>query len=83
VVRTKHVGPIPNPPIPPQELQRLRRRFVSLMILQGVLAAAALIFAAAYFAWRQAWGLPAFAIALVAGVAAQVRFIWTFRNGGS
>jgi hypothetical protein len=73
----------PNSPIPPQEVQRLRRRFVTLMIVQGVLFVAALAFAAAYFALRQAWGLPAFAIALVAGVAAQVRFIWMFRNGGS
>ena len=72
-----------NPPISPQELQRLRRRFVALMILQGVLGAAALAFAVAYFALHQAWGLPAFAIALVAGLAAQIRFIWKFRNGGS
>jgi hypothetical protein len=72
-----------NPPISPHDLQRLRRRFISLMILQGALAAVALVFAAAYFALHQAWGLPAFAIALAAGVAAQVRFIWTFRNGGS
>ena len=71
----KHMGP--------QELQRLRRRFVSLMIVQGVLAAAALAFAAAYFGLRQAWGLPAFVIALIVGMAAQVRFIWMFRNGGS
>jgi hypothetical protein len=72
-----------NPPITPQEVQRLRRRFVTLLIVQGVLAAAALAFAVAYFGLRQAWGLPAFAITLVVGAAAQVRFIWMFRNGGN
>jgi hypothetical protein len=72
-----------NPPILPPEVRRLRRRFVSLMILQGVLGAAALAFAVAYFAFRLAWGLPAFAIALVAAVIAQIRFVWLFRNGGS
>ena len=72
-----------NPPILPPEVQRLRRRFVSLMILQGVLGVAALAFAVAHFAFRLAWGLPAFAIALVAAVIAQIRFVWLFRNGGS
>ena len=72
-----------NPPILPPELRRLRRRFAGLMILQGVLGAAALAFGVAYFAFRQTWGLPAFAIALVAAAIAQVRFILMFRNGGS
>jgi len=72
-----------NPPISPQELQRLRRRFVALMILQGSLGLAALAFAAAYFALHQAWGLPAFAITLAVAVAGQIRFIWLFKSGGS
>jgi hypothetical protein len=72
-----------NPPILPPELRRLRRRFVSLMILQGVLGAAALAFAVAYFAFKLAWGLPAFAIALLVALIAQIRFVWTFRNSGS
>lgn len=72
-----------NPPILPPELQRLRRRFVTLMILQGVLGAAALAFAFAYFALHLAWGLPAFAIVLAVALIAQIRFIWKFRNGGS
>ena len=71
-----------NPP-PPPDLQRLRRRFVTSMIVQGLLVAAALAFAFAYFALRQPWGLPAFAAALAIALAAQVRFIWTFRNGGN
>jgi hypothetical protein len=72
-----------NPPILPPELQRLRRRFVALMILQGLLGALALAFAVAYFALHIAWALPAFAIALAVALAAQIRFIWTFKNGGS
>jgi hypothetical protein len=72
-----------NAPILPPELQRLRRRFVTLMILQGALGAAALAFAVAYFAFHLAWGLPAFAVALAAALIAQIRFVWTFRNGGS
>ena len=72
-----------NPPMLPPDLQRLRRRFVSLMILQGMLGAAAIAFGVAYFALKLAWGLPAFAIALVAALIAQIRFVWTFRNGGS
>lgn len=72
-----------NPPILPPDVQRLRRRFVSLMILQGVLAAAALAFAVAYFVLKVAWGLPAFAVSVAAALIAQIRFIWTFRNGGS
>lgn len=71
-----------NPPILPPEVQRLRRRFVSLMILQGILAVAALAFAVAYFAFRLAWGLPAFAIALLVALVAQIRFVWMFRNSG-
>ena len=72
-----------NPPILPPEAERLRRRFVSLMIVQGVLGAAALAFAVAYFAFKLAWGLPAFAIALAVALIAQIRFVWMFRNGGS
>jgi hypothetical protein len=72
-----------SPPTPPPDLQRLRRRFVTLMIVQGLLLVAALAFAVTYFALRQAWGLPAFAAALAIALAAQVRFIWKFRNGGS
>ncbi len=72
-----------NPPILPPEAQRLRRRFVSLMILQGVLGAAAFAFAVAYFAFRLPWGRPAFAIAVAAALIAQIRFVWMFRNGGS
>jgi hypothetical protein len=70
-------------PMLPPELQRMRRRFVILMIVQGVLGAAAIAFAAAYFAFRLGWALPAFAIALVVAVVAQVRFIWMFRRDGS
>ena len=72
-----------NPPILPPDVQRLRRRFLSLMVLQGVLGAAAIAFAVAYFVFRLAWGLPAFAAALAAALVAQIRFIWMFRNGGS
>jgi hypothetical protein len=72
-----------NPPILPPEAERLRRRFVSLMILQGILGAAALAFAAMAFAFKLAWGLPAFAIAVAAALIAQIRFVWLFRNGGS
>jgi len=69
-----------NPPILSPELQRLRRRFVSLMIVQACLAAAAVVFALAYFVAHLAWGLPAFAAALGVAVVAQVRFIWMFRS---
>jgi hypothetical protein len=72
-----------NPPILPPELQRQRRRFVNLLILQGVLGGGAFIFAVAYFAFHRAWGLPGFGIALAAALAAQIRFVWLFRNGGS
>jgi hypothetical protein len=72
-----------DPPILPPELQRLRRRFVSLIILQAMLGAAAIAFAVAYFALKLPWGLPAFAIALVAALICQIRFIWLFRSGGS
>lgn len=72
-----------DPPILPPELQRLRRRFVALMILQGVLCVVAIAFAAAYFALHLAWGLPAFAIAAAAALAAQIRFIWIFQKSRS
>jgi hypothetical protein len=72
-----------NPPMLPPELQRLRRRFVTLMIVQGVLSAAAIAFGVAYFVFKLGWGLPAFAIALAAALVAQLRFVWMFRNGGS
>ena len=65
---------------PPPELARLRRRFIGLMIAQGVLGAAATGFALAFFMFHQSWGLPAFAIALAAAVVAQVRFIWMFKT---
>ena len=64
--------------IPPQDIARLRRRFVHLMIAQGALGAAAIAFALAGFAFHQPWGLPAFAVALGAAVVVQVRFIWMF-----
>ena len=72
----------PNPPPPdgPPDLTRLRRRFVALMVVQGVLGAVAVAFATAYFALDLAWGLPAFAVALGAAVVAQVWFIWMFRQ---
>lgn len=72
-----------NPPILPPELQRQRRRFVNLLILQGVLGGAAFTFALAHFAFHRPWGLPAFGIALAAALVAQIRFVWMFRNGGS
>jgi hypothetical protein len=72
-------NPSPQPPAP--ELQRLRRRFVNLMIVNGCLAAAAALFAVSYFAFHLAWGLPAFAVAVGAALIAQVRFIWMFRSG--
>ena len=69
-----------NTPDAPPDLQRLRRRFVGLMITQGVLAAAALASLVAYFALHLPWGLPAFAVFLALAVVAQVRFILMFRN---
>jgi hypothetical protein len=69
-----------NPPILSPELQRLRRRFVGLMILQGCLVGAAAAFALAYFLAHVGWALPAFAAALVVAIVAQVRFIWMFKN---
>lgn len=69
-----------NPPILSPELQGLRRRFMSLMVLQACLAAAAVAFALAYFLAHQAWGLWAFAAVLCFAVVGQVRFIWMFRN---
>jgi hypothetical protein len=68
-----------SPPAP--ELQRLRRRFVNLMIVQGCLAVVAAAFAVAYFAFHLAWGLPVFFVVLGVALGAQVRFIWMFRNG--
>ena len=59
-------------------LAGLRRRFAGLMTLQGLLFLAAAGFAVAAFALRQAWGLPAFAMALGSAVIVQVRFIWMF-----
>ena len=70
-------------PMLPPELQRMRRRFVTLMVVQGVLGAAAIAFAVAYFAFRRGWALPASAVALVVAVIAQVRFVWMFGKGGS
>jgi hypothetical protein len=61
-------------------LAALRRRFIGLMILQGVLFLAAAGFAVAYFALRLGWGLPAFVLALGAALVAQVRFIWVFKS---
>ncbi len=61
-------------------LAALRRRFIGLMILQGVLFAAAAGFAVAYFALHRLWGLPAFAVALGLALIAQVRFIWVFKS---
>ncbi len=72
-----------RPPNLPPDLSRHRRRFVALMAVQGLLLIAALGFAVIYFALRRAWGLPAFAVALALALAAQVRFIWIFRKGGS
>ena len=65
-------------PIQPPDLQTLRRRFVNLMIAQGGLGVAAIGFAVAAFAFHQAWGLAAFAVALGAAVVVQIRFIWMF-----
>ena len=67
----------------PPDLARLRRRLVNLMISQGALGAAAVGFALAAFAFRQPWGLPAFAVALGAAVVVQVRVIWIFRRDRS
>ena len=73
-----------NPPILPPEAQRLRRRFVSLMILQGVLSARGVSPSPSCTSLsRLPWGLPAFAIAVAAALIAQIRFVWMFRNGGS
>ncbi len=69
-----------NAPDAPPDLQRLRRRFVGLMITQGVLAAAAIAGLVAYFALHLPLGLPAFAIFLALAVVAQVWFILMFRN---
>jgi hypothetical protein len=69
-----------DPPALPPEVAGLKRRFVQLMILQGVLGAGAIAFALAYFLLRQSWGLPAFVVCLGLALAAQVRFIWIFKN---
>ena len=65
---------------PPPDVGRLRRRFVALMIVQGALAVLALAFAVAHFAFHQAWGLPAFAVAIGVALLAQIRFVWMFKN---
>ncbi len=73
-------APNMNAPTAPPELQRLRRRFVNLILVQGVLALAAIGGLVAYFALRLPLGLPAFAVFLALAVVAQVRFILMFRN---
>jgi predicted lipid-binding transport protein (Tim44 family) len=73
-------APRTTTPAAPPEVQRMRRRFASLMVTQGVLAAAAIAGLVAYFAFHLPWGLPAFAVFLALAVVAQVRFILMFRN---
>ncbi len=64
----------------PPEVEGLKRRFVQLMLVQGVVGAGAIAFALAYFLFRQPWGLPAFVVCLGVALVAQVRFIWMFKN---
>ena len=65
---------------PASDLQGLRRRFIGLLVVEGILGALAIAFAVAAFAFHRPWGLPAFAVALGLALGAQIRFIWMFRT---
>ena len=71
-----------SPTPPTADLQGLRRRLVRLLVVQSVLAMAALACLIAALAFHQPWGLPAFALVLTIAVAGQLRFIWSAREGG-
>jgi hypothetical protein len=62
-------------------LAALRRHFLRLLIIQGVLFVAAAGFAVVYFALHRRWAAPAFALALGLALIAQIRFIHLFRSG--
>jgi hypothetical protein len=69
--------------IPTTEIKDLRARFARLLAFEAAAGALAIAALVGYFAAHAAWCLPAFAVILVGAVAAQLRFIFAFRQGGA
>jgi len=64
-------------------LKAINRRKMIMFAVVALAGVAAVISAYASFRLGQAWGMPAFVVALVTGFGAQLWFILSLRKGGS